>query len=159
MPLSNSRLTESITDTFKAIPLDADALKHCDYTYQTKVDIYDNKCGKGCGYCRIEVDCLKEIKVFHNTDEAIAFCVHTGYKMQRLCEYPSDIVEVHGRLVYPNVTEIVINTCRFWYDALKDEEETEFIEIEEVNEPIRNSGECCIAQVVSQPYPTRTVFR
>jgi len=155
MPLDCSRLDESTVDAIKAIPLDTDSLSHCDYTYQTKVDIYDKKCGGGCGFCRIEVDCLDHIEIFNNSQEAISFCARSGYRMERLCEYPNDIYTIHNQIHYPNVTEIVLNTCRFWYDMLIDENEAEFVEEVNVDKIVRDSGECCIAQIVSQPYPSR----
>jgi len=149
MPLNNLRISDATTESIRAIPLDQESLRHCDYTYQTKVDIYDKKCGSGCEFCRIEVDCLNQIKIFNNSAEAIAYCARSGHRMERLCEYPGDIREVHNKVIYPSVTEIVVNTCQFWYDSLKEDYETEFIEVEN-NEYNGNNREFCSAQTVPQ---------
>ena len=109
MPLDNKYLKMAVIETLRHIPFDlfpADAER---FAYDTKISIYDAKCG-GCGFNRIEVG----DKVFHSPEEAVSFSAVTGYPIQRLCEYPSDIVEGADGLEYPDLNMIITNTCRFW---------------------------------------------
>lgn len=111
MPLDNRRLTPDIIENLKGIPLNEECwAKSYELPHQTKVMIYDSKC-KDCGFKRLEV----EDKVFNSIPEALDYAQMTGGDLIRSCEYPSDVEVVNGVEIYPSLTEIVINTCRFWH--------------------------------------------
>ena len=117
-----------------------------DYPYQTKVDMYDNKCS-GCQFTRIEVypsDVIYNIKpvVFNDVQKAIAYARLHGFRINRTCEYPYDINFHNDKPIYPTLTEIVSNTCEFW-DAEKmsyfTQEDNNSVNIVELIEQIPNA--------------------
>lgn len=111
MPLDNKYLKLEIIETLRHIPFDLTPADASKYAYDTKISIYDAKCG-GCGFNRIEVG--KE--VFHSPEEAISFSTGSGHPISRMCEYPADVVESSNGVEYPDINMIITNTCRFWDD-------------------------------------------
>ena len=110
MPLDNKKLTPEIMDYLYGIPLDEDVWQCVtNLPHQTKVEIYDKRC-KGCGFMRVEVG----ERIFRSVEEAIDVAMTTGLPIKRTCDYPSDIDFAFGEVIYPSLTTIVINTCRFW---------------------------------------------
>lgn len=116
MPLNSSHLHHSIVDIIREIPTDREDAP--DYPYQTKVDMYDNRCS-GCGFCRVEVypsDVYNvEPIIFNNSKEAVVCARKHGYRINRTCEYPADVqTRSDGKAIYPTLTEIISNTCDLW---------------------------------------------
>lgn len=110
MPLDNRKLSADVIENLKGLPIDEDCwAKSYELPHQTKVMIYDIKCNN-CGFMRLEVDGA----ILHNLLDAVDYAQATGESLIRSCEYPSDVEIVNGKEVYPSLTEIVINTCRFW---------------------------------------------
>ena len=111
MPLDNRNLTPDIEEYVKGIPLDEDCWKQSyELPHQTKVMIYDTKC-KGCGFMHITVGNL----VLRSVEEAINIAQKFNLPIERSCDFPDDIQIINGKEVRPTLTEIVINSCRFWY--------------------------------------------
>lgn len=111
MPLDNRKLSEEMETMLIGMPIDEECWRlSYELPHQTKVMIYDTKCS-GCGFSRIEVD----KRVFRDLDNAISYAQISGEDLIRTCDYPLDIQIINGKEVYPSLTEIVINTCRFWY--------------------------------------------
>lgn len=110
MPLDNRKLTPDTEEMLKGMPLDDECWKRSyDIPHQTKVMIYDAKC-VGCGFMRLEVG----DKILHSLTEAIDHAQMMGEDLIRSCEYPSDVQIINGQEVFPSLTEIIMNTCRFW---------------------------------------------
>lgn len=135
MPLNSSHLPDSVLAILRELPEDKD---HCDVIpYQTKVQIYDTKC-KRCQFLRIEAQPENSwngnhIKVFDNIEAAIQHATFKSCRLKRQCSYPHDIVKRNGKNIYPNLTEIVSNSCEFWnenkiYDDIN--ETSNFIELD-----------------------------
>lgn len=128
--LDSKNLSDKMIRCRLLAPLDDEANPQ-NLPLQTKVQIYDMKCD-GCGFARIEVfDNKGDIKVFNNVADAINEAQIGGYKgikdIKRTCEYPGNVIEtIHGT-EYPTLTEIIINTCRLWYEY-KHEQCNETIE-------------------------------
>lgn len=111
MPLDNKKISPETEEIIKGFPLDDETWKASyELPYQTKVMIYDEKC-MGCGFMRIEVG----DKVFNSLSEALDYAVFTKNDIIRTCGYPSDVQIINGKEIFPSLTEIVINTCQFWY--------------------------------------------
>ena len=111
MPLDNRNLTPDMEEYLKGVPLDEECWKQSyELPHQTKVMMYDTKC-KGCGFMYIKVGEL----VLRSVEEAVRIAQMTNLDIERSCDYPEDIQIVSGKEVYPTLTEIVINGCRFWY--------------------------------------------
>jgi len=111
MPLDNSKISVEMEEMIKGFPLDDECWRRSyELPHQTKVMIYDTKCN-GCGFMRLKVGDV----ILHSLPEAIDFAQITGNDLIRSCEYPSDIQFINGKEVYPSLTEIVMNTCKFWY--------------------------------------------
>lgn len=110
MPLDNRNLTPEMQDLLIGLPLDEECWRRSyELPHQTKVMTYDSHCA-GCGFKRLIVGDFK----VETLDKAIAVAQALGEKLIRSCEYPGDVQIVNGREVYPTLTEIVINGCRFW---------------------------------------------
>lgn len=103
MPLNN-KLTPELSCMMKEL------------SYQDKVNIYDRKC-RGCGYIYIKVG----NRILRSIEEAIDISAYTGLDITRSCDYPDDVEEHHGEIVYPSLTEIVCNGCQFWNMKTKGE--------------------------------------
>ena len=115
MPLNSSNIHFSVINIIREIPLDRESAP--EYPYQTKVDMYDEKCS-GCGFARIEVypSDIYNAKplIFHTSSEAIKFARVHGHRINRTCDYPFDMQKRNGKTIYPSLTEIVSNTCDLW---------------------------------------------
>jgi hypothetical protein len=115
MPLDNSKVSKDMEEILKGIPIDDEAYSNSyDMPYQTKIMLYDSKCG-GCGYKRLEVG----DKIFNSLPEAIEHAIFSRESITRTCEYPYDIAIINGVKVFPTLTEIVTNTCKFWCGGKK----------------------------------------
>lgn len=111
MPLDNRNLSPDMEEYIKGIPLDEECWKRSyELPHQTKVMIYDARC-KGCGFMRVRVGEY----ILRSVEEAVDLAQATNLNIERSCDFPDDIQIVNGEEVYPSLTEIVINTCRFWY--------------------------------------------
>lgn len=115
MPLDNKKITPEMEEMIKGMPVDEETWRlSYELPHQTKVMIYDSHC-QGCGFMRLEVG----DKVFHSLPEALDYALFTGKQLTRSCEYPPDVQIINGEEIYPSLTEIVINTCQFWYESKK----------------------------------------
>jgi len=110
MPLDNKKLTEQMIEILRGIPLDNEAriLSNVN-SYETKVSIYDSKCAK-CGFKRLMVG-DQEVR---SLEEAIELAQMSNDSIIRSCSFPDDIEIIGDVMVYPSLTMIVTNTCRFW---------------------------------------------
>jgi len=110
MPLDNKKLTEQMIEILRGIPLDNEAriLSNVN-SYETKISIYDSKCGK-CGFKRLMVG-DQEVR---SLEEAIELAQMSNDSIIRSCSFPDDIEIIGDVMVYPSLTMIVTNTCRFW---------------------------------------------
>jgi hypothetical protein len=117
-------------------PLDAEAKSAVDelkfIPLQTKVDIYDAKCA-GCGFSLQLV--IKDNKVIGRYENDIQgaieqVCDSTALcHIERSCAYPSNCIESDKGLITPSLTEIIMNTCRFWDPKKLETHEEENTEI------------------------------
>jgi len=111
MPLDNRNLTPATQDLLIGLPLDEECWrKSYELPHQTKVMMYDKHCGN-CGFKRLMVGDLK----IETLNEAVNVAQALGEDLIRSCEYPGDVQVLNGKEMYPTLTEIVINGCRFWY--------------------------------------------
>jgi hypothetical protein len=140
MPLDSKHLPEETIMSFKGIPYD-DTNERRDFSYSTKVEIYDRMCGN-CGFKRILVKIGEEDNPGENTEqefrsieEATAFAQATGGTIIRSCQYPPDLTECFGKIIYPSLNEIIMNTCRFW-KSKNIEIESDYEVYEKENSPI-----------------------
>ncbi len=132
MPLNSKRITESIRESLISIPFD-NPDDNSYLPYQTKVSIYDEKCS-GCGFARIEVITTQRVLLFNNIDTAIDYVRKYSGIIKRSCEYPTDVLTAHGQMIYPSLTDIVTNTCDFWYtNEIETKPEPEIIPYWEIN--------------------------
>jgi len=110
MPLDNKNLTPEMQELLIGLPLDEECWrKSYELPHFTKVTMYDTKC-VNCGFKRLMVGNMK----METLPEAINVAQALGEDLIRSCEYPGDLQIVNGKEVYPTLTEIVINGCRFW---------------------------------------------
>ena len=113
MPLCSEHLPEETVKFLTEMPLDKSCLTD-DIPYQTKVEIYDTKCS-GCGFARIILHNKRgQIFTSNNINEILIKAINISDIIVRSCSWPEDISIVNGKPVYPTVTEIVSNTCKFW---------------------------------------------
>lgn len=158
MPLNSNHLNDSVIKILREIPEDNECLvdeKHSSLElmpYQTKVQIYDERC-KGCGFVHIEATHYSALEgekkiIFTDLDKAIDHATVNNCRIHRSCSYPNDVLRKNGKHIYPTLSEIVSNTCEFWFQDKIDgmiPEEVEFIEIDDVEKIIvRISEECSI---------------
>lgn len=110
MPLDNKKLNSDVIEYLKGIPLDEESWqKVTNLPHETKVSIYDKRC-KGCGFMRVEVGEF----IFRSVEEGVDAAMVTGLPIVRTCDYPGDADFAFGEIIYPSLTVIVTNTCRFW---------------------------------------------
>lgn len=132
MPLDNKNLTPEMQELLIGLPLDEECWrKSYELPHQTKVMIYDTHC-INCGFKRLTVGDFK----INSLDKAISVAQALGAKLNRSCEYPGDIQIVNGKEVYPTLTEIVINGCRFWRKENIEGEDDEY----NMETPINGEG-------------------
>ncbi|MHB8362884.1 MAG: hypothetical protein ACYDBX_04675 [Patescibacteria group bacterium] len=147
MPLNSSHLDDDVIKTLQEIPEDDECFideRHSSLElmpYQTKVQIYDEKCG-GCGFVRVDVlhynpDSEKKI-VFNDINKAIEYATRNNCKINRTCSYLYNRLTRNGKHIYPTLSEIVSNTCEFWNKEKLTSmtEDEEFVEIDEVEKII-----------------------
>src|SRR5574340_866753 len=98
MPLNSSHINSGVIETLRELPEDDECIideKHASLElmpYQTKVQIYDEKC-KGCGFMHIEATHYNPLEgekkiIFTNIDEAIEYASCHNCKIYRSCSYP-----------------------------------------------------------------------
>jgi len=139
MPLDSSKVKPNVLEYMRTIPYDDNATQELEpeEAYITKVSIYDEKCN-GCGFSHIAIVTQHGIRVFHNIGKAIDFATKNSFiAMHRCCEYPNDMIILHGKPKYITLSEIVSNGCQFWnIDKLNipPDNETIFIEKTDVVE-------------------------
>jgi len=101
--------------------------------YQSRVNIYDQKCN-GCGFASIMLyNNSKNNKVYvtNRLEEAIHLARAYDLIIKRGCCYPNDGDK------FITLNEIVTNGCDFWNESKVISyslEETEFIEVENVED-------------------------
>ena len=116
MPLGTE--DRSLMEVLQNLPHDKDGTRRGeDVTYGTKVALYDSKCGK-CGYKRVTVQDIVDDDdnpvEFEDINEAVIIGQKYGRSVIRECTYPNDVKVIHNKPIYPDVNEIVKNTCSFW---------------------------------------------
>jgi len=132
MPLDSRTISTSIRESLISIPFD-NPDDNSYLPYQTKVSIYDEKCS-GCGFARIEVVTTQKVLLFNDIISAIDYVSKYSGIIKRSCEYPTDVLTAHGQSIYPSLTDIITNTCRFWdSNKMEVEPEPEIIPYWEIN--------------------------
>lgn len=118
MPLCSQHLPNEVQEVLREMPLDPTCLE--DIPYQTKIQVYDEKCS-GCGFARIilmnrrkGIGRFNIIVESNNIDEILCEAKNLNDIIVRSCAYPDDISYINNKIVYPSVNEIVANTCHFW---------------------------------------------
>lgn len=112
MPLCSQHLPPEVTEVLREMPLDNTCLEGI--PYQTKIEVYDNKCS-GCGFARVILkNKRKKMIISNNVSEILKQAKNLNDIIVRSCAYPDDITYINGELIYPSIHEIVANTCKFW---------------------------------------------
>jgi len=139
LPLCSQHLPTEVQEVLREMPLDPSCLE--DIPYQTKIQVYDEKCS-GCGFARIVlmnrrkgVDKFNIIIQSNNINEVLSQAKNLNDIIVRSCAYPDDICYTNNKPVYPSVSEIVANTCKFWRESklfmFSEDEEKEFEQYKE----------------------------
>ena len=127
MPLCSLHLAEETKQYLREVPLNKDCITD-DIPYQTKVEIYDEKCS-GCGFAKIMVSNRMGNRDNYTSDKinvrfstniielALKKAKNLGDSIIRTCEYPADIGWSKSYPVYPSIHEIIGNTCKFWRES------------------------------------------
>lgn len=134
MPLCSQHLPTEVQEVLREMPLDPTCL--ADIPYQTKIQVYDEKCS-GCGFARIVlmnkrkgIGRFNVIAQSNNINEILQQARNLNDIIVRSCAYPDDIYYINNEPVYPSVNEIVANTCKFWREdklfMFSEDEEEEF---------------------------------
>ena len=149
MPLSNAHLPADVAKMLEEMPLDETCLERSLMSYQTKVDMYDQKCS-GCGFARIVVYTTASNNkpvIFNKIEDALKHAKGLRDCVERTCSYPDDVMVINNKVMHPSVSEIVANTCMFWREKrlnIPPDDGTNFIEITDEKETLKAIGRIAV---------------
>lgn len=134
--LDNKKISPSLLSALRNIP-NEDFTRKRHLTRETKILIYDRNCGK-CGFKRIAVNIDGKITEHKTILDAISYLsmngnYNGGCEIIRSCSYPGNVESTDEEIIYPTITEIVMNTCRLWnpINIESNDEVVEEIQFEE----------------------------